>query len=64
MISASITCLYKMVYNKKQQYDYFQGGNGQHFKRNRFGLKEHAKVHQQSFEVELSKQYEKEWENQ
>ena len=53
-----------MVYNKKQQYDYFQGGNGQHFKRNRFGLKEHAKVHQQSFEVELSKQYEKEWENQ
>ena len=37
-----------MVYNKKQQYDYFQGGNGQRFKRNRFGLKEHAKVHQQS----------------
>lgn len=46
MISASITCLYKMVYNQKQQYDCFQGGNGQGFKRNHFGLKEHAKVHQ------------------
>lgn len=64
MISAFITCLYKMVYNQKQQYDCFQRGNGQDFKRNRFGLKEHAEVHQQGLDVELSKQYEKEWENQ
>lgn len=30
------------------------------FKRKCFGLKEHAKVNKQSFDVELSKQYEKE----
>lgn len=53
-----------MVYNQKQQYDCFQRGNGQSFKRKCFGLKEHAKVNKQSFDVELSKQYEKEWENQ
>lgn len=64
MISAFITCLCQMVYNQKQQYDCFQRGNGQSFKRKCFGLKEHAKVNKQSFDVELSKQYEKEWENQ
>lgn len=37
---------------------------GRNFKRNRFGLKEHAEVHQQGLNVELSKQHEKEWENQ
>ena len=33
---------------------------GRNFKRNRFGLKEHAEVHQQGLNVELSKQHEKE----
>lgn len=57
MISAFITCLWNGL-QSKAAISCFQEEMGR-VQRKCFGLKEHAKVNKQSFDVELSKQYEK-----